>query len=475
MLFNSPEFLFLFLPVTLLAFRLINIGHGEWTAPFLGAASLVFYATSDLAHIPLLCLSIVANWLVGRRLMEGHGRRTLVLGVAANLCVLAWFKYAGLCAETANWLAGTTMIPVPSHTLPLGISFFTFTQIAFLVDCFRKSVREYQFAGYFLFVTYFPHLIAGPVLHHREMMPQFERMKGRLPDGQTVASGLFLIIVGLFKKVVIADWLGRWVDPAFANAQQLQILDAWTAALSYALQLYFDFSAYSEMAMGIGLLMGVRLPQNFDSPYKSRSIAEFWRRWHMTLGRFLRDYLYIPLGGSKNGAGRMYLALMCTMVLGGLWHGAAWTFVLWGSMHGLALVVQKAWERGGFKLPEKVAVVLTFVFVLVAWVPFRAGSWADMTCFYEAMFGFRGVTLPVLFKPLAEFGIHIQDSPLFTGFELLPLLALTEVCMKARNVHELWRDMAEPTVAKALAMGAVWLFALANLNHVSSFAYWSNF
>jgi D-alanyl-lipoteichoic acid acyltransferase DltB (MBOAT superfamily) len=260
----------------------------------------------------------------------------LASAIAVNLILLGYFKYANFFADNLNHFAGTAL-PIGQVILPLGISFFTFTQIAFLVDTYQGKVKEFNFVHYTLFVTYFPHLIAGPVLHHKEMMPQFAKRNVCHLNWDNVAVGLSIFVLGLAKKVLIADSLAEFATPIFsavAAGGQPMLFEAWIGALAYTLQLYFDFSAYSDMAIGISLMFNVRLPMNFNSPYKATSIIDFWRRWHMTLSRFLRDYLYIPLGGSRNGKAQRYLNLMITMLLGGLWHGAGWTFVIWGGLHG---------------------------------------------------------------------------------------------------------------------------------------------
>jgi alginate O-acetyltransferase complex protein AlgI len=295
--------------------------------------------------------------------------------------------------------------------LPLGISFFTFTQIAFLVDVRSGIAREYSFVHYLLFVTYFPHLIAGPIIHHREVMPQFAAPETYRPRGDHFAIGLTLFTIGLAKKVLLADNLAEYADAVFDAARDGErppLIAAWAGALSYTLQLYFDFSGYSDMAVGLSLLFGIRLPFNFDSPYKARNIAEFWRRWHMTLSRFLRDYLYIPLGGNRHGPARRYVNLFVTMVLGGLWHGASWTFVAWGALHGAYLVLHHGWRRwagraasgtGAAPAASLPALLLTFLCVVVGWVFFRAADFETARVMLLGMAGANGVSLPKTLEP----------------------------------------------------------------------------
>ena len=414
MLFNSYAFLLLFLPVALAGCFALARHSSAAAALWLVLASLFFYGWWDPRFVPLLLASTGFNFLAGRAIAAqaaaepGRRRARLILGfaVAVDLCVLGWFKYAGFFAANVAALfeTGAGIGPI---VLPLGISFFTFTQIAFLVDMYRDPAR-YGVVHYGLFVTYFPHLIAGPILHHREMMPQFARPAAFRLDGACLAAGLTIFAIGLFKKVVLADGIAPFAAPVFGHAAQgyaPTLLEAWGAALAYGLQLYFDFSGYCDMAIGLSTMLGVRLPLNFESPYKAASIIEFWRRWHITLSRFLREYLYIPLGGSRHGTPRRYANLLATMLLGGLWHGAAWTFVAWGALHGALLALNHAWRglrrrfaRGPRWLAgcERAAgAVLTFVAVFAAWVLFRASDMASALLVLRGMAGLNGFSVPV--------------------------------------------------------------------------------
>ena len=332
--------------------------------------------------------------------------RVLTGAIALNLALLVYFKYLDFAVRIAAELFGLSW-SAPASALPLGISFFTFTQIAFLVDLHAGRVSDLNPLRYGVFVTYFPHLIAGPILHHAEMMPQFARADVFRFRADRLADGMAVFTLGLFKKVVLADQFGRYARPAFdaASTHALTTFESWGAALSYTLQLYFDFSGYSDMAIGLALMIGVKLPMNFRSPYKARDIADFWRRWHITLSRFLRDYLYIPLGGNRRGPWRRYVHLMVTMVLGGLWHGAGWTFVLWGTLHGGYLVMHGLWRQwlARFPLPAVVARlpgagalswVLTFTAVVVAWVAFRAADLQAALSIWRGMAGQNGSVLP---------------------------------------------------------------------------------
>jgi D-alanyl-lipoteichoic acid acyltransferase DltB (MBOAT superfamily) len=399
MLFTSPEFLFVFLPVTLAGFFLLGAASHALAIGWLTLASFVFYGYWSPAHTVLLAASIVFNFIVGTMISRRRSERSagwlLAFGVAVDLGLLAYFKYAGFIV--ANLAALAHRHWAYEVVLPIGISFFTFTQIAFLVDARRGEAREYNPTHYALFVTYFPHLIAGPILHHKEMMPQFARRSVARPHPFEMAAGLTILLIGLFKKLIIADTVSGYADPVFAAAQAgraVSLLDGWTGALAYTFQLYFDFSGYCDMAIGLSLLFGIRLPANFNSPYKARNIADFWRRWHMTLSRFLRDYLYIPLGGNRHGTRRRLINLMLTMLLGGLWHGAGWTFVVWGGLHGLYLCIHQGWlalrpdARHAGSLGAALSTMLTFAAVVVAWVYFRAPDIASANAIVLAMSGF---------------------------------------------------------------------------------------
>ncbi len=406
MLFNSYAFLLAFLPVTLFGYFAFGRLGRTAGAAWLAACSLFFYAGWDYRYILLLMGSIVGNYVAGSRIARNAGKRQgkqlLVIAVVANLILLAYYKYADFFLGNLALVLGTE-VPVLGIVLPIGISFFTFTQIAFLADAYAGKVNEYRFVYYVLFVTYFPHLIAGPVLHHKEMMPQFDEERNYRPQLPDLAIGATIFSIGLAKKVLIADNLAGYASPVFAaNAPSPDVLLGWGAALAYSFQLYFDFSGYSDMAIGLSRLFGVKLPLNFESPYKASNISEFWRRWHMTLSRFLRDYLYIPLGGNRHGPLRRNLNLLTTMVLGGLWHGAGWGFVIWGALHGLSLVINHAWQglraRAPVSLPNgltrPMAVALTFFVVVVGWVYFRSPDLATAHRVLGGMFGLQGIALP---------------------------------------------------------------------------------
>jgi len=392
-LFNSYVFIFLFLPLTWGVYFFLNRkASARVSKTFLVFASLFFYAWWNVLYLPIILFSMFFNYNIGLHLRkdETQKKRLLFIGVVANLLLLGYFKYSDFLIENINMLT-STQIPLLHLALPLAISFFTFQQIAYLVDSYRKETKEYDFLNYALFVTFFPQLIAGPIVHHKEMMPQFSETKNKSIIASNVSTGLFIFSIGFFKKVVLADTFAIWATEGFDERVSLDMLSAWITSLSYTFQLYFDFSGYTDMAIGVALLFNITLPINFFSPYKATSIQDFWRRWHITLSRFLKDYIYIPLGGNRKGEVRTYTNLFTTFLLGGIWHGAGWTFVLWGVMHGVALVIHRAWHKLGGKLPMLLAWFITFNFVNITWVFFRARDFDDAMKVLKGMFGLSGL------------------------------------------------------------------------------------
>jgi D-alanyl-lipoteichoic acid acyltransferase DltB (MBOAT superfamily) len=395
MQFNSYAFILAFFPLTAGGYFLLCRGRFAGHAQhWMLLASLLFYSVWSPVYLPLMLGSIGFNFLLSRGIdargeQAAAAKRLLSVGVACNLLLLGYFKYADFFIENLNLAAGSRL-PLPHIILPLGISFFTFTQIAFLVDTWQRRASRPGFVNYALFVSYFPHLLSGPILHHGEMMPQFENAQNRLLNFDNLARGLFLFGLGLAKKVVLADSLADIADAGFKQPGAWSFADAWLIALAYSLQLYFDFSGYTDMAVGMSRMLNIRLPVNFDSPYRATSIRDFWRRWHITLSRFLRQYLYVPLGGNRSGGIATARNLFVTFLLGGLWHGAGWTFIVWGALHGAAMVVQRFWSAVAKPMPQWLAWFVTFVFVNVAWVFFRAASIGDALALLSGMAGGRG-------------------------------------------------------------------------------------
>ena len=408
MLFNSFAFVLGFLPIAFAGYFLTSRLSGQAGVAFLALASLAFYSYWDWRLTPLLVASILINYAIGAAIScwrdadPPRAKTVLTGGLVLNLSALVYFKYM-------NWMIGTlnqttsSNISIMKVVLPLGISFYTFTQIAFLVDSYKGKVKERNIRNYFLFVTYFPHLIAGPVLHHAEMMPQFADPSNKKPNLSNIAFGMALFLMGVVKKVVIADSVAPFADRIFDGHGALGAAAAWSGALAYSAQIYFDFSGYTDMALGLSRLFNIRLPLNFDSPYKAQSIVDFWRRWHMSLSRFLRDYLYIPLGGNRLGFLRRYANLFATMVLGGMWHGAGWTFLICGALHGAFLVVNHAAtalrERLGIAWRAWMgpfAWATTFLAVVVSFVFFRANSLAAALRVLDGMAAFSAPHPPAI-------------------------------------------------------------------------------
>ncbi|MCW9052237.1 MAG: MBOAT family protein [Motiliproteus sp.] len=418
MLFNSAEFIFAFLPITLIGFFILAGRVGKESAIlWLVAMSLFFYAWWDPKYLLIILFSMAGNYLLGQKLQRDQSRGLLLAGIAANLAVLAYYKYAGFIVINLAWATGSSW-SIEEIVLPLAISFFTFQQITYLVDAYKQETREYRFIHYALFVTFFPQLIAGPIVHHKEMLPQFEKAATFKLQSSNLAIGISLFAIGLFKKTVIADSMALYANPVFNGADVGDVptmLEAWAGTLAYSFQIYFDFSGYSDMALGLARIFGITLPLNFYSPYKATSISEFWRRWHMTLSRFLRDYIYIPLGGNQKGPKKRYLFLMTTMLLGGLWHGAGWNFVIWGGLHGSYLIINHGWRNLSDRQPSLSishfpAWVLTMIAVMIAWVFFRATTLDGALNMLYSMFGFNGLAIPnAILARLGELGVWMQS------------------------------------------------------------------
>jgi alginate O-acetyltransferase complex protein AlgI len=401
LLFNSYEFALGFLPLLILAYALVTESRYRRLTPWLLAvASLIFYAWWNPAFLPLFLFSIAFNYswaLLLRRPVQDNagaqndlGRKVVLgIGIAVNLALLFYFKYRDFFVSSVDVALGVHW-PLLHMALPLAISFFTFEQITYLVSSYRDEEGTHDFVSYVMFITFFPHLIAGPIVRYREIYPQFNRSSAFGLVASNVAPGLMIFAIGLFKKVIIADTFRGYVEPIYDARFAPAFYDAWGATLAFGLQIYFDFSGYSDMAIGLARMFNVRFPENFDSPYQSTSIVDFWRRWHITLSFFLRDYLYIPLGGNRRGELRRNINVFVTFLLGGLWHGANWTFVIWGAIHGACLAINHSWRKVGIKLPSLVCWALTFLTVTIAWVFFRATSLNRVATILSGMIGLNG-------------------------------------------------------------------------------------
>jgi D-alanyl-lipoteichoic acid acyltransferase DltB (MBOAT superfamily) len=536
-LFNSYEFLFGFLPATLIGFFLLGRLSRGLALGWLVAASLAFYAWWRPLNVFIIAPSIAINYLLARALLvpdrgERARRTMLIAGIVFNVAFLGYFKYTNFLTGVVHDLTGTQIF-WRQVILPLGISFITFQKIAFLVDVHARRVTDVRFGQYLLFVLFFPQLIAGPIVHYRELMPQFERVTGRF-DGTHVAVGVTLLGIGLFKKVVLADGMAAHVSPLYQAAAaggDIPLMAAWMAAIGFTLQIYFDFSGYSDMALGAARCVGVRLPANFDSPLKASSIIEFWARWHMTLTRFLAAYLYNPLvlwlnrrrmarglpaaGGRRTPYGAFLQVLafptLVTMAISGLWHGAGYTFVVWGLLHGVYLVANHAWRFYGPKrdksapagrLASATGFLITFTAVAVAMVLFRAPTMASAAAVLKGMVGVSGVGLPAalverlgslggIVPALASGSAFMSMTELAGGAAwLTALLAIAWLCPNSLEIMgryepaiglndrraaapRFWERLQwNPSLAWAVAMGAVLVIVVFRLGPESEFLYW---
>jgi alginate O-acetyltransferase complex protein AlgI len=486
MLFSSFTFLFQFLPATVLAFAAGRRHSPRAGILVLVGASLFFYGAWKPIYLLLFLASIGVNFGLGLLMAAPARRRAVgIAGVTLNLAALCYFKYTDFALDSIAALGGPQP-PFAGVVLPLGISFFTFQQIAYLVDVMRGAKVERDIVSYTLFVSFFPHLIAGPLVHHAEMIPQFKRA-GSGRTAVMAARGGAIFVAGLFKKVVIADNLSQFVNPVFAHLDAgggVTATWAWLATLGYTLQIYFDFSGYSDMALGLGLMFGIRLPVNFRSPYRAASIIEFWRRWHITLSRFLRDYLYIPLGGNRRGERRRYVNLLLTMLLGGLWHGAGWNFVVWGGLHGLYLAINHLWrsrrdESSSSKPAKAAGWIATFAAVVIAWVFFRAdtigGAWRMLR-------GLSGAS-----SDAVAYGspgiLRVMDLPILLGADRLMLVGSAAVAgalavaLLLPNVPQIfgyreYRHTPEPATWLCWRPNSAWAVAIALAFTAALFGMW---
>lgn len=476
LLFNSYGFIFLFLPVTLIGFFVLaHFRCLRLATVWLTLASLFFYGYWNASYVILLLVSVIGNFLIGIYLnrKEPGGLKAkgiLWLGITFNLCILGYYKYAGFFVQTVGQFFDSGL-PTLNILLPLGISFYSFTQIAYLVDVYRSSPRSFNYdvISYTLFVVFFPQLIAGPILRHDELIPALSKAKHFIFSQKNMAIGGITFILGLAKKLLIADTLSPWVAQVFGDVSSVSFIEAWIGVLGYTFQLYFDFSGYSDMAIGLGLMFNLPLPINFNSPYKAVSVSDFWRRWHITLSHFLRDYLYIPLGGSRYGNVRRYTNLIITMLLGGLWHGAGWTFVIWGGLHGMFLVVNHAWRKINIALPVLVSWGMTFGSVMVSWVFFRAVTFGDAFELLGLMAGLQGISFQCdLNLAIPVLGDLIQIPNYQRG--LAVLVVLLGVVVGCPNTQEIAQQF-KPNRRWALAIGVTTTVCLLSLNRVSEFLY----
>lgn len=472
MLFNSFVFIFAFLPIVFFIYFFLNklklvIASKVW----LVAGSLFFYSWWNINYLPLILASLFFNYAVGTALgrdsLSMNKKLVLTIGIILNVSLLGYFKYADFFISNVNAVFATN-IDLLKLALPLAISFFTFQQIAYLVDAYNKETKEYDFLNYALFVTFFPQLIAGPIVHHKEMMPQFANLKNQMINHKNISLGIFIFSIGLFKKIIIADTFAIWATRGFDEAESLMLIESWVTSLAYTFQLYFDFSGYTDMAIGAALLFNIALPMNFNSPYKALDIQDFWRRWHITLSRFLTRYIYIPLGGNRKGEIRTYVNVLAIFLISGLWHGAGWTFIFWGFLHGVAAVISRYWKTFNIRLNKIVAWFITFNFVNVAWVFFRATTWEDAIKVLRGMFGFNGVELPQYHG-----GLEVLFSGDFVTMNMvLVVMAGLIISVFFKNSITL-TERFRPNLANMLFTAALFVYCVINLNKISEFLYFN--
>lgn len=469
MLFNSIEFLFIFLPIVFFVYFALNKAKlVELAKGWLVFASLLFYSYWKIDYLPLILSSMIFNYSIGATLtgkinLKINRKMVLFIGIIGNVLLLSYYKYFDFLINNINYVLHTGYDTL-KIALPLGISFFTFTQIAYLVDAYKEEVREYDFLNYALFVTYFPHLIAGPILHHSEMMPQFADLKKKIINNKNISMGLFLLAVGLFKKVMLADFLSPFVKQTFDVSHNMPFFEAWIASFAYSFQLYFDFSGYCDMALGISWLFNIKLPINFNSPYMAQNIQDFWRRWHITLSRFLRDYIYIPLGGNKLGEIKTYRNLFVTFLIGGIWHGAAWTFVIWGALHGLGIVIHRFWQKLKITVPSALAVFVTFMYVNFLWVFFRATSFSKAINILKSMAGLNGFEPVVIDK--MRFAFENGDLKI----SLLLLIPCFIIVFFVKNSNK-WAESFKPNWFYWTITFVFSLVSILSINKISEFLY----
>lgn len=469
MLFNSFEFIFIFLPITFVVYFLLNKAKLiMFATAWLVIASLIFYSYWKIDYLPLILISMVVNYVTGVTLssdskLKINKKLVFLFGIIFNVGLLGYYKYFDFLIYNINKVfhAGLGY----SHlVLPLAISFFTFQQIAWLVDSYEKKTRDYDFLTYSLFVTFFPQLIAGPIVHHGYVMPQFKNLRNKFLNPKNISLGLFLFSIGLFKKVVIADYLSPFVCTIFDGLSDVSFVEIWTGVISYTFQMYFDFSGYADMALGLGMMFNIKLPQNFNSPLKACSIAEFWRRWHITLSDFLKNYIYIPLGGSRAGQIKTYVNLFITFLIAGIWHGANWTYILWGVMQGIAVVIHRIWREKGHSLSVVPAFIINFLCWNFMFIMFRSHSVSQAIYLMKSAFGLNGFGSVVFDKMRLSF----ENGSLKISLFLLLAAIIGAYFMKNSNEQA---EKFKPTPVYLLITLTLFVVSILNFNRISEFLY----
>ena len=465
MLFSSIPFIFLFLPITWCAyFGLGKLFNHTVAKVWLVLACLFFYGWFNPPYLWIICSSVIVNYLLAEAMgHSGAGARKCCfwLGLLFNLGMIGYYKYYDFFIGTVNSVFGQSFA-LKHILLPLGISFFTFQQMSYLYDIWSGNLKKnYSLLDYTLFVTFFPQLIAGPIVLPQEMMPQFADKNNQHVNYSNCAAGLYLFSIGFVKKIIFADFFAIWANEGFA-ANRICMFDAWLAMIGYTYQLYFDFSGYCDMAIGLGRMFNIKIPLNFNSPYKSGSIQEFWRNWHITLGRFLTTFVYIPLGGSKKGIFRTLFNLMVTFLVSGLWHGASWLFIIWGALHGIAICIHRIWSKAlKLKMPAFPAIALTFLFVGFAFVIFRAENMAEALKIYKGMFDFSTIKMMN-----SEYWHQCSSSSLFMF--IVGSLMLFACPNAATRI-----DDFKPSVRNAVFTVLLFVAGVFTLNRLSPFIYFN--
>lgn len=472
MLFNSYGFILFFFPLIITGYFFLNKFHYHKLAIlFIFLSSLFFYGYWNPIYLPLILISILVNYYIGKSINKFHFKQKklwLIGGIIFNVGLLAYYKYSDFFISNINFLTNAD-ISLLKVILPLGISFFTFTQIAFLVDAYQEKIKELNLLNYSLFVTFFPHLLAGPIIHHSEMMPQFSDTSNKILNYRNLVIGLMVFSIGLFKKVCIADILAEWVNNGYTRYEYLSSLEAWLLSFSYTFQLYFDFSGYTDMAIGCSLMLNIKLPENFNSPYKAINIQDFWRRWHMTLSRWLRNYIYIPLGGNRNSEIVTHCNLIFTFLIGGFWHGAGWTYIIWGLLHGFAISVHRVWKKVNIQLPKIISWLLTLLFINFTWIFFRAESLSQACVLLKKMFQPIKVEVSYSIKELLRNNIVPNLTTDHREFFAL-FIIFTITCFVAKNSIEL-KSGYTGTLKWNIFTACALAFGMLSLIHETTFIY----
>lgn len=484
MLFNSYIFLLFFFPVCIIGYYLLNKkGWYKLALVELMLMSFWFYAYNHVQYLLILLLSILMNWILSRLLSRKeiqHKKLILWCGILLNIGIIFYFKYFNFFIDNINFVLGKTY-EVEKILLPLGISFYTFQQVSYLIDSSRGETREYSFLEYAVFVSFFPQLVAGPIVLHNEIIPQFCDKSKRIYNHENMANGIYILAVGLFKKVIIADTFGSAVAWGYEHFETISSGEIVLIMLFYTFQIYFDFSGYSDMAIGIAKMFNITLPINFNSPYKSCSIIEFWNRWHMTLTRFLRKYIYFSLGGSKKGKIRTYINIFIVFLISGIWHGANWTFIVWGGVHGVANILDRIFKNYWNKMNRLFKWVCTFGFINITWLIFRSESLIQAVILIKRMFCFESFTistgliecfnlpeLALLSSLIRPIGFLEQE---INGFFMWLFLGVSLVIvLKLKNLYEV---KFKPTIVNAMVTVVFLLWSIVSLNGITTFLYFN--